>query len=428
MAVSLLNAVLLIKIFGISAQTDAYFICQAVIGALQMAQLLFVEQFMYFYNDLKVKSAASAHDFYGFSLFVAAVSGLSLLVLAAAGATPILNLFAHGLDPERMQILRKLFFMFSLTLAFNIAIFVNENLLNAEGHFSLPYIINILPSLFTLAALGYAWRYKDARVELLAGATVAASFAMCGTGLLLVKKTGIPLRLRTGHPAAKAFIRNSISMRFGHSIHNLLTPVITTNILSSLAAGFASQFSYAQKIIMILYSITTGPSIRILTSRISGLWSRRDLAGIKSSMNEYVKIAMPLLSISVIISYFLIPEALTVIGARNLSPLDISEIQFIFLCLSAWYLILASEAIFTTINIASKNSLVFIKGNSSFSLIYFCVAFGLRGRLGIYAIPAGLVTGQVVNLAYFSYCAFKLLRAGPAGSGTAVPGMEHFHG
>ena len=38
------------------------------------------------------------------------------------------------------------------------------------------------------------------------------------------------------------FIKNSLSMKFGHNIHNILYVPITNNILALLPIGFASYF------------------------------------------------------------------------------------------------------------------------------------------------------------------------------------------
>ena len=173
---------------------------------------------------------------------------------------------------------------------------------------------------------------------------------------------------------------------------------------------YASNYSYAQRILAVIYNITTGPSIRIFNSRVSSLWSHGKGLEIRRSMKEYMKVSLPLLLLSIIVSYFLVPEVLGRLGSRNLSASDISGIQFLFLCLAAWYLVLASETAFTIIGIASKNSAIFIKCNTVFSLIYFAVAFGTKGHLGIYAIPLGLFLGQTANLASYSAYAFKLLK------------------
>jgi hypothetical protein len=85
-------------------------------------------------------------------------------------------------------------------------------------------------------------------------------------------------------------------------------------------------------------------------------------------------------------------------------------------CLAGWYLLLTVETGFTVVNIASRNSRLFIKTNALFILLYFSAAFLARG-LGAYAVPLGLFIAQAANLASYSYAALARLRAAEAAGG-----------
>lgn len=59
-----LSSVLLIRVLGVSAKADAFLIASNIIASLQFVQTMFVEQFIFFYNDLKVNDRQNAREFY----------------------------------------------------------------------------------------------------------------------------------------------------------------------------------------------------------------------------------------------------------------------------------------------------------------------------------------------------------------------------
>ena len=61
--VGILNTALLMRIFGVSIQSDAYLLASSILVSLQGIQNKFIIQFIHFYNDEKVKSKGSANKF-----------------------------------------------------------------------------------------------------------------------------------------------------------------------------------------------------------------------------------------------------------------------------------------------------------------------------------------------------------------------------
>ena len=94
---ALINSVLLIRLFGVSYQSDSYLMAVAIIAALQLLQLMMVEQFMYFYHDLKVKSVMEAHNFYRASITFGMIVGVVSFIVFWPSVTFIINIFAHDI-------------------------------------------------------------------------------------------------------------------------------------------------------------------------------------------------------------------------------------------------------------------------------------------------------------------------------------------
>ena len=103
--VLLFNTIFLIRIFGASYQSDAYLMAVSIIDAIGLLQLMLVEQFMYFYHDLKLENPEKAHSFYNSSLFLSIGSGIILLVILFLGINIWVKLFAFDLSVERLSLL-----------------------------------------------------------------------------------------------------------------------------------------------------------------------------------------------------------------------------------------------------------------------------------------------------------------------------------
>jgi O-antigen/teichoic acid export membrane protein len=205
------------------------------------------------------------------------------------------------------------------------------------------------------------------------------------------------------------FIKNSLSMKFGHNIHNILFVPVTNNILALLPIGFASYFYYAQMIIVGINAVVMGPQNRVLLSNVSTLWTEKKKDAITQLIKRYLKLFVPIFIVSLSIAYFLIPTILNFISSGKLSTIDLTYIQMVFLGLAIWYVIIMAESAFVSVGMASKNSKIFILTNSIFILVYFTLSLLLVKSLGIFAIPIAAVIGQIINFIIYSNYTFKLL-------------------
>ncbi len=406
---SIINSVLLIRLFGVSFQSDSYLMAVAIIAALQLLQLMMVEQFMYFYHDLKVESVKEAHNFYRASITFGIIVGVVSFIVLWPGVTLIINLFAHDIDPVRFNLLKSILIILIIGLIFNPMNYINQRLLNAEMKFSLPYILDSLYYLFISLGLFYILFSNNVNILILAYANVLGLIIAFILSFILVKREGISIKPKKYHPLMKKFVKNSFSMKFGYNIHNLLFTPVTNNILALLPIGFASYFYYAQMIVIGVSSIVMGPQYRVLLSNVSTLWSEKKIEDIKLLIKRYLKLFLPLFIIALAITFFLIPMLLNLITSGQLSKTDDSYIQMVFLGLAVWYVIVMAEGAFVSVGMASKNSRIFIVTNSIFIIVYFSTSLLLVKSLGIFAIPVAAVIGQSINFILYSRYTFKLL-------------------
>jgi len=424
----LLSSLLLIRVFGVSSKADSYLIASNIMASLQFIQIMFVEQFMFFYNDLKINDRDSARDFYNTTITLSILSGVFFYLLYFVSIHPLIRLFAFNIDPERYLLLKNVLNIMFVGVIMESANMVNQRLLNAEMRFSIPYILGSLQTLFMVLLLAFLLVTKNTSIELIAFARTCGVFVAAVAGFFVVSRMGFPLRMRFHHPLLKPFVKNSLAMRFGHNIHNFLINPITSNILSALPSGFASYFYYAQRLQQIISNVVIGPSYAVFQARVSQLWSERNIDEIKHTIRKYLPSATALFTVCTAIAFFLIPDALNLVSSRSLQESDTRYIGFIFLALSCWQMLILLESPFVAVCVASKRSSIFILTNSIFIVTYFIATFVLVKRFEIYSLPFGAAIGQVTSLILYAGFCLKILKSnalpslGPLMNNSALEG------
>lgn len=400
----MVNSVLLIKVFGVSGQTDVYFMLQALFSAVYLVQYMPVEQFLYFYNDAKVHGRDNAERFYNYALFVAALTGL----VSVAGMTFFghfaASAFAAGLDPARMTAFAELIGVYKWVLLVMPLVYVSSALLTAEMKIGYPYVFTTVPTACVIAAQLYCYKTGRPDVVLLVKAGLLGILANALLNLYFARRTvGYRLGFVCRHEFGARFIKNSFSMRFGHNIHNFLFPVITNNFLAMFPVGFVSYYNYAQKIASVLQAVITGPSSKILQSKISAFWSTGDAPAIRRDVRRYLEIFSLVFAAAGVGCYFVIPWVFNFIAAGKVTPEGIGYVQVMYLLLSVWNFLVFVENPFDVILIAGKNSRVFIAVNSVFIAVYFLLAMALWRVMGVYALFAALLAGQCFNFCVYYF-------------------------
>jgi len=407
--ISFLNYFLLIKVFGVSDATDAYLIVSAIFSSLLLLQMFTTEQFIYFYNDIKAKSLENAYIFYGFALSIAIMTALGTFIISYLGSTFILHFFINTTDVSRGHLIELFFNIAIVELLFTPIQSINQKLMNAEMHFTMPYILNIIPILFVLVTMMYLYYYQMKNIDLLIYAKVIGAFFTLIISFVIVKQMSIPIKLSLKHSQLKYFIHNSFTMRFGHNIHNFLFTPITTNILTALPSGYASYFYYAMKIATIVNGLVVGPSSNVFQSRFSNEWSHQQIASAKRILWKYMRTVVPLITVSSFIGYFLLPSVLHFVSDK-FSIESLHMIQILFMGLMVWQFIILIESGSVFILIVENKSKIFIYTNLIFSFMYFGFSNLFLDLFSIYAIIYSLILAQITNFLIYTYYGKKILK------------------
>lgn len=399
--------------FGASQFTDAYFVSIAILNFLLTIEASFTEMFIQYYNDVKVDDPNEAKRFYQAVFNFSLLTGIASFILSISLMGSIIKVFALGFDAGRMMVLKSFFSILVFSLIWTRLTVLNNCLINAEMRFMLPYLIGLLTPGFNIVSL--LLFTEDFGIN-----AIAVSILISGiTGLVfqqvyILKTLDISLGMRLWHPKFKELIKKSLLMRFGHQVWDL-KDLITTNVLSHFPPGTVSLYSYASRIISILFGITNTPVFQIFSSEVSRLVSERDFLRVRSLLKRILTINTGLCLMVLIPFAVVLPGFMGFFFAEKFSAEEIKTIHYVFLALIPFYLILSIEMPLANISIAMKQSLQIIKIDIVFIVIFGALALILIKSLGIYAIPVALIVAQTQNLIGYALNVRKVLYYSPGG-------------
>lgn len=404
-----INALLLIKVFGVSGQVDSYLLAISLVVTIQLIQLLFFEQFLVFYTDLKAKSIDQSNNFYNATFFWSFVLGIVSVIFLFLCKDLIFRIFVFNIDAQRLEYLNNISSVLFLGLIFMPISALNEKLLNAEMKFSIPYILVSLPTLFIVIAQLTSYFLHQNKIIYLAYGQVFGLALAAIIGTVFISKKLVPFRPVFYHPDIKPLLKNSFTTRLGDNIYNMLLPIFLNNLLVTMPQGIVSCFYYAKKIIDTLKQLTIGPSSKILRTNLTNSWVTQNVEEIRITIKKFLKGSLIFMVCGIILSSLILPIALRIISMGKLSNNDLMSINYIFLSLVPWYLVVLVESPYVLAIFTSKKSKIIIVANSIFIGLFFIFALILKSSIGIYAVSVAGLLAQISNYMIYRNYTEKLL-------------------
>ena len=407
--VGILNSVLIMRVFGVSAYSDAYLLAISIFSVFCLILLMPIDQFMQFYNELKVKSLKKSHDFYNCALVFSFFAGIICCLIFHFGLNIIIIFFILVFDFLCFEILMFLLSILTCGLVFYPINGVNERLLNAEMRFSIPYMLVIIPNLLVVLVQILMMINHYINIYYLAYAQALGLFFVSLFGSIYISKTLIRFKFVGWQDYMTKFIKNSMIMQFGNSFWSMTIPVIFNNFLVTFPQGYVSYFYYARKILDIANNFSIGPSKNILRSKISKFVSKSDVESIKKVSKSFLLWGGLVFLVTVVVAYFVQGPVITLITSNKLTPLDLKMISLLFLSLSPWYFIIFLETPYVCVNVQSKKAKTVLFINLSFLIIFASLLPLFRQSIGIYAIAVSLILAQIINLISHTYVANSII-------------------
>lgn len=409
----LANFSIFMSLFGISIQSDAYLLAGVTIITIQLIQMLFFEQFMIFYNEYKSDSAAKGYSFYVLVLFFSFMIGVITLISLYCLIDYIVIAFGGGFSEIQKKLYLTFLFISMIELLVVPIFIVNQKVLNAESHFSMPYILSTIPQIGVLAGSLFLLFSEIKQAEYILYFRVIFVYLAMILSVIYIKNfvfSSFKYKMLISWKDFYYFVKNSFTMRVGHNMHNIFFMPLITNHLSGFPVGSVSYFFYAYKFVSIIGSVVTGPSTNILNAMVSREWAISNRSKVDVLIKQFLKIAPVLLVLVTVLAYFFIPLVLPFL-VNEFDSSTINTLMYMFLVLSIWNLIVVLESPAVALLIANKNSIVFITVNGVFMLTLYFGLNVLTENNQVYSVAYFLIFSQFISLFLYSYAAKKSIKS-----------------
>ena len=402
---SVLNMVLMLRVFNFSQESDLYLLAYSIIYTFNFIPLLFIGQFIQFYNDLKAKSTASAHDFYNQSIVFTALLGIGLFGLSYIFLQSLLHLHTLSIDVERLVLLTRLMRIMVFCVLFLPLLALLERIFTAEKQFFMLYVCQIIMVLLPVLSLGYMLLTHQANIILLAESYTVSVVLAVVLGLGTVAVRTIPFRFSWPSSSLIPFIKNSFSTHSGIAMTNCFMPIILNNFLVHFPNGIISCFYYSRNALEATHTVTTDYSIRLFLAEVSAHIAQNNLSRITPLIKKYLLYVPVCFAIISLCLYAAIPLGLKIVFMHMNLAVDVSLFKTLFLYLIPWFVLSLVSHPYYAVNLSAKNSRSIIAANLFFVLtlwgtLYFCYK-------NIYYIAWALFLAQG---AYFLICLFFYVR------------------
>ena len=398
---SVIFQILLIRSFGATLQTDAYYL---TIGIIQFVNALFVgfttDLFIPVYNEVKNNGKQESLQFTGAVFLFIAIIGSILAVIAFIIAPLLVKVFASGFTADKILFTANLIKILSVTILFSALNGLLIAALNANLFMTITYTSAIItPALNNLALIFFSKAYG---VNALAFSIAMGSLL---TFLLLfmyhLKKIGWRFNSPMKNKDIAFLLRKNVILRVGHLINALKGP-LTTNVLSYFPVGYITLFSYTDKILNIIFRITNSPMLSLLFVKASNFLATKKMGEIKYVVKSALKSNFVLFIFILLPTIILFKKIFGVIFINRFTSAEIGIMYCLFLCLVPYYLTLSLEMPFTYITIAMKRGGIIAKIASASLILYALILLFGKNIFAIYSIPIAMSFAQLFNTAAYT--------------------------
>lgn len=416
--IAILNSILYIRAFGVSATSDALYYATSVVASFSLLSGFFTEQFMQYYNDLKHSNADGATVFLAFNLAALTVAGLVLLAGFQLLLREIIGLLYPSLASEQqVRIIRFLRIMgMELFLAGINGLL--QGLAISYGKIKEIYGVRIIASSITLlgqvlivaAVLG---PLDYPMMLVLSSATFALLLGLVNRGYLApairaVRRIDVRYIVSLRH-----YFANSITMRFGHNLQGFLLPLITSAFWSGFPGTMVTCYGYGSKFYGAIQSVIIGPSQMEAQHAISNDVARGTYARVSGTIHDYIRLYAPATALASGAVAIMLPWLIRLIN-NTIYVQSIALIRMSFIFLAVWLVVQCIEGPYVITIIARKQSGIFISTNAIKIALIAAIILVFR-RYYVSILIANIVS-QLVSLLLYKVRVGKILAQEQAGA------------
>lgn len=402
---SLIFFYLLAASFGAGKNSDSFLIAFSIISSIQLLQLMFIEQFLYFFQQKKAESVDSSISFYQNSLLFSLFVGFTFYLIFSFFGSNFIELFNYFSDKHNpvTKTIESVFSVLVVGLIIYPLSYVNDRVLNAEKKFALPYISETMPYiLMVFSFLVFEVQDEDIKIEDIAVyKNIGMLIGFVFTTLVLSKLGFFRKNLLRLDASYYEFIKNSFYMRFAHNINNFGVTFIANAFLVTLEPGLASIYHYALRGVIVVKQVIVGPFYRVFQSEMSSAFYRKEFSLVKVLISSFYVKSIIAYILFVFIGWLLIEPALILLAPQNLQINTFDEIAFMFLLIGVWHLFMVAELARVSLYMAAKDYRVFLFMNLFIVLTLFMLVSHYEGmELDTFVVVNGFL--QLISFIFYN--------------------------
>jgi putative peptidoglycan lipid II flippase len=325
---------LIARIFGATAETDAFYVAFRLPNMLRrlFAEGAFQQAFVPMLADVRERSEEKSGVFIDHVFTVLAAAVLAASVLGVLFAPVLVWLIAGGLkaNPEAFDLATALTrFMFPY-IAFMSLVALAAAVLNTWKKFAVPAATPILLNLSFIGFTIFLAPHLEKPIWALAFAVIAGGFLQLGAQLIALRRIGIRVRprgLRTS--LADADVRRVMKLMvpalFGVGVAQL-SILINTNIASRLGGGAVTWLNYADRLMEFPTALLGVALGTVLLPGLSRAYAHGDADRYNLLLDRGLR-AVALVAVPAAVGLWLTADALVsfLFQGRSFTPEDVHQ-------------------------------------------------------------------------------------------------------
>ncbi|MCW2312609.1 MATE family efflux transporter [Rhodoferax antarcticus] len=408
-AIGMLNTILTWKLFGATQTADIWLIGLAVVSILSLLVLLGVEQFLVFYTSILTQRPDYAASFAFMAMIWSLLSG-GLFALGCFWMVDLLvSWFAGGLSEGAKQTAASVLVLLLPQVAVAPSLHITRGILNAQGNYGRSYLLALITPSALLSVLAYFSVVGGGGVLQLGFTVAVAAFLQLGICYTMVFRCLITSWNAKLMKEFRDFVVNSVTMRIGHSFHNLFVGLIINSTLSHQAIGMISIFQYAKRFADGVFTVTIGPHVGILLARQASAWPDRNYTQYKKNIKVYLRTISPLFFGSAILVFLLIPMLLEMMP-RDGAEHAVGAIQITYAIFTVWQGLIALEAVFVGVVTTARRSFILWGINCLFIVNFYLFSKYISESSPVWYLVAAAIFAQLISVGCFGVTALFLAK------------------
>jgi putative peptidoglycan lipid II flippase len=382
---------IVIALFGMSRQTDAYFIAvtlpMLIINILNLQATRVVQPL--FISKRQTLGLQEGWNYANLMMSGGTIIVLALALTGAMSSSLLVRAQTAGASPNEIWLSARLSIYFFLILPLYFPIVVMRAMLNSLGMFALPGATKFFENIFKILFVVLLWR--NLGIQALALGMFAGAVFQVGTFYFALRTKGF--RFKTNIALKHPDMRQAYGL-IGYQLSGQLLGTgieMVNNVFGSmLGAGNVSALRLATRIIDSFAGLLPASIVTAAMPHVAESVAARDSEATKRHLQQGIYL---LILITVPLSIWLglmhRPIISFLYERAKFSAADTVLVANLMLLMVPYMLLGRILSLLELPFFASQDTRTPLVGSIMTAVVYIAIALGLQGSLGIFALPIG---------------------------------------